>query len=843
MAQEKHLYDYLPSRRNQYHSAVLTSFSFSFHHFENQVLKSLKKAWITSVNIFVDQRMLDDSLGWSSGNLKHIGRTYSVSGIPSTGAFHPKINFFLGDNKILLLYGSGNITPGGHGQNHEIFAGFYADSNNSEALPLLLESWDYLLFNTTYIDGYAAKRVKEELTLSCSLLSPFLGKKHQFYSIDNNLEAALLYNETTSIWEQLLPHITGNEVKTITIVSPYFDKDGYYLQEIKAQFPKANIEIFLQKEFGLPPVEIPKTNISFFDWDMTPRGKEKLKGKISYHRKLHMKIFHFLLKDGTELCVIGSANATKYGIGTSKFKPLNQEFCTLYRSRKIKFLEELEIRGARVQVDVYSLKRQENLSKESSLGSFKPKIRINSIDLNGSKLVVFLNKPLPKREFFFSAHDINGESCIFLPIPSGTANPIEFTVGEDLLSKEGVYGVITQPNGLPQSNKQLVNFIQRLENTSPKESNRILRELISNIESGKFYEFDIIEYVNSLNTSRTAISKITRESSRHSPVSKNEDDDLEKMTYEDAVQAFKNKEEIEKFKNKDPISQLLSALEESFESQQENLLMALLDQEEEAVSSKSHKPQKIEKKAKRNIIVKESAATKKLRNIEVMADNYLKALENRLVIETGISIIDLHQFMLVSIVLTNVCCLTEYQINPNPPEKNTHGVNQESKKEIITTEKFARKLTDLYCNKMLQILTKVVLLLMRKNFNEDSFESTDQQKELLKFKHQIFWNLGLLERKTREEVINDKIVMIGLNTIHMCGTVDETYDNFVLKISNFYGIRYCTPNSMIRFKNNIQQQKMELAEYKLTKFHGYGKVLDQIKKRTKYNTLQGIQIE
>ena len=141
---EKKLFIEIPGRRNDFHSAVLTSFSFNFHHFEFQVLKTLKKKWVTSVSVLVDQNILNQLLGLVSGDLNYISQSYSLVGIPSKGAFHPKINFLVGDDKLLLFFGSGNISPGGHGKNHELFTGFFADSKDSNQLPLLNEAWEYL---------------------------------------------------------------------------------------------------------------------------------------------------------------------------------------------------------------------------------------------------------------------------------------------------------------------------------------------------------------------------------------------------------------------------------------------------------------------------------------------------------------------------------------------------------------------------------------------------------------------------------------------------------------------------------------------------------------------------
>lgn len=114
--EEKQIFEEIPGGKNRFHSAVLTSFSFNFHHFEYQVLKSLKNKWVTNVGILVDSNMLDRSAGLTSAGLRQLTQSYSINGVYCKGAFHPKINFIVGYNELLMIIGSGNITPGGHGK-------------------------------------------------------------------------------------------------------------------------------------------------------------------------------------------------------------------------------------------------------------------------------------------------------------------------------------------------------------------------------------------------------------------------------------------------------------------------------------------------------------------------------------------------------------------------------------------------------------------------------------------------------------------------------------------------------------------------------------------------------
>ena len=133
---EQKLFHEIPKSAD-FHSVVMTTFSFDFHHFESQVLRILKNKGVTNVNIFADTAMLDQSIGLATGRLKSVSRAYSVNAIPCRGAFHPKLTIMAGENDVLLLQGSGNITNGGHGKNHELFNVFYANKEDQIQLPLI----------------------------------------------------------------------------------------------------------------------------------------------------------------------------------------------------------------------------------------------------------------------------------------------------------------------------------------------------------------------------------------------------------------------------------------------------------------------------------------------------------------------------------------------------------------------------------------------------------------------------------------------------------------------------------------------------------------------------------
>jgi hypothetical protein len=389
--EEKKLFQEIPGGKNCFHSAILTSFSFDFHYFEFQVLKSLRQKWISSILVLADQRMLDGVIGVASGNLKQLSQSYSVIGMNTKGAFHPKINFLIGDDKLLIFLGSGNITPGGHGKNHELFTGFYADKEDKKQLPLIIEAWNYIKLISKDLDGYVRNQGINAMPETCSLLNTKSAPKHLYCKIDDSIEVAFLYNEDSTIFEQLISLIPTDEISRITIVCPYYDEDGETLINLQNQFSNSVLDVYLPKDFGLPPVGLsPVNSINFFAWEKTERGEKTISGSEDYKRKLHCKLFHFK-SDQHEYCLIGSANATVAGLGSLSERSLNEEFCVLYKTRGKDLLKSFGIKGDKTRVILSNHVRNTNIEASESKNFHKRTINLKCIDLSGTTLKVYFN--------------------------------------------------------------------------------------------------------------------------------------------------------------------------------------------------------------------------------------------------------------------------------------------------------------------------------------------------------------------------------------------------------------------------------------------------------------------
>lgn len=471
----------LGGRNGKYHSAILTTYAVDLIHFDNQLLNILHRKQICSINVFADAKQLDKSIECASPiYMKNIGKEYCISRMNAMGAFHPKINVFVGDEAVLVVLGTGNLTVCGHGKNHEAFTGFMIDESNLSHRPLIEECWKYLTQFTRQCGKYEVNRILHEIPDNCLYLdSNYEVIPHSYCYIQDGLDAALLYNEQqNSILKQISNSIPLNEIEKITILSPYFDQDGATLTALSDICPQAKISVLLQENHLLSTYALPKSKrISYYDFNETKRGKQTFN---AFDRQLHAKIFHFKSKD-YEYCLIGSANATTAGLGTLNHRGANEEFCVLYRSNHLDFLSILGLKTNK-RIDIKTASQH---SVFYHIPEVKHQYVIHSAQYELSKLTIRCNKVIS-----------NG---LYLAIDNGN-----YIQKEELQSdKDSCYSVSTRlskgqylcylvnEGNTPISNKLYINWNEILETTNPSKTSRSINRFIAHIENEGYDGMDI----------------------------------------------------------------------------------------------------------------------------------------------------------------------------------------------------------------------------------------------------------------------------------------------------------------------------------------------------------------
>ena len=482
----------IPSGRKcgKFHSAVLTTYAIDLIHFDCQVLNMLHRKEICSINIFADNNQIEKSMEYVNPIfMKNIGKEYSVTSIYSKGAFHPKINFFVGDKSILVLFGTGNLTVAGHGKNHEAFTGFMIDETNETHQPLIEECWQYITQFTNQCNAFERNRILKEVSENCTYLNhSFKDEPHRMKKVQADLDAALLYNEPNSgILQQIVNLVPLIDVQKVTVVSPYFDEHGESLITISKLCPNAKIDILIHEKCSLPPCMMPsKKRVTFYDFCETKRGKLTFK---TYDRQLHAKILHF--KTATsEYCVIGSANATKAGLGTVTHRGINEEFCVLYYSKDKDFLSILGLKTKKkLKCEVSSMKRYENNVKSNTQSKYK----ILSAQYENGKITVKCNELIPSGILLAIDNGID-----VIPFKQSICNKEGKFVIDTKLKKTQYTCLLINKKNECISNRVFINWIELLETTNPSKTSRNLNRFISHIENEGYEGIEIADMLSDI---------------------------------------------------------------------------------------------------------------------------------------------------------------------------------------------------------------------------------------------------------------------------------------------------------------------------------------------------------
>lgn len=640
---EKKLFHEVPKSAD-FHSVVMTTYSFDFHHFESQVLRPLKSKGITNVNIFADTAMLDQSIGFSTGHLKSLSSAYSINAIPCMGAFHPKISILAGENDVLLLQGSGNITNGGHGKNHEVFSVFYANKEDQTQLPLIQEAWNYLRILTSRIEGLSADKLNW-VSNNCNLLKEDVLQSHQFHQLSNEFSAALVYNEESSIWQQLINLVPPEGIRNIKIFSPFYDEKGTFVKQLAQQYSQSQIQAFLQPNKGIHPHRMdPAKNVSFLSWDSTNRAKATI---AKYDRKLHSKIIWFDTGE-EQYGLFGSPNATIKAFGSENSRGANDEFAVLIKVPNQNILEELQLTG-----EFESWKPQEIIQvqtieddAEQEQAKNARKIKLLGVDQDGKRITIFIKDAATYKDVNVVFYNNWGEELERLN-SNLKGSKIKLELQEQKSISAVAFIQLVDNEGNTISNKQIVNRLHELWNTNPSTENRRLMKLGSLIESGNSKLFEVINFFNDIQSSRRNLS------SKSSKSAASEDSDREEkpvaaISYEEAIALSKEENEGHHILKQHNSIKIWDAIEHysndlAIAEEEEDM-----DDEEEGDATTSREREDKKPRTEPVRLNSEKVLYSRRRAIEKFLNNYAVGLKRSNSIENyKLGLIDMAMFLIV----------------------------------------------------------------------------------------------------------------------------------------------------------------------------------------------------
>ena len=331
MIDQRQLIKEIPS--GKFHSALMTSFTINLYYWEIQLLRSLSAKGINFVSALVDSDCLSDQLlKFSKAFSGRRPLDFSLHGYKMKGAFHPKIQFYAGRESVLVLVGSGNLTVMGHGRNLEVWSPVMVESIDSPSYPFIRNVWSYLkdLYQGL---GEEADNIIYSIEANCDLLKNDYNEPTTEHFIGEE-SIRFFTNQSTSLYNQCTEWIGNDTIKTITVMSPFYDSKAELIKALYNQYKPSEIRLIVEEGFGsLPkPSNIPDY-VKLYKWDKIAKESGK-----KYQDYFHSKCFFF---DGetNHYMLCGSANASVAAFGIPGVMPTNHEASVGFKSATIDYFK------------------------------------------------------------------------------------------------------------------------------------------------------------------------------------------------------------------------------------------------------------------------------------------------------------------------------------------------------------------------------------------------------------------------------------------------------------------------------------------------------------------------
>ena len=497
--ERQNVLDLIGRDSRRYHSCIITCYSFDFTYFEERVLPVFRASNIRNVNVFVDGNSLESSQEMLTGKEFSFQKNYSLIPVyKGKGVFHPKIILLTGYHEGLLIVGSGNITSSGLNNNDEIWGAFHFKDNSEKNAKIFYEIWAYL---ETYFP--LALGVGSEKLNWFTNNSPWISTLRNL--ISNNSENPIVL--TQLFYKNILKEIPKENVLEITVVSPYFDKEGKIIQQLQRDFSPQKINVFID-ESGILPSEFPfekYDNVKFYHW------KDAKNDFNDNFNRLHAKLIHFQYLD-KEILLFGSANATISALGDENNDGINSEVSLLIKREKSdeNWLKQLQIKTPEktIHFDIIKNFKKNNYTTENKI---KLQNAIFYAENQSNGIVVFTKYSLSEEDTIacFDKFGIKTKNHEYLEIN-------EKTYAFNSQGEE-IFKIAIERNGERISNFSLIHNALYLIKTNPNQLNAELEALLNSDFSENNGLTDLLKYVETdwadetslqVKTNFTSISKV-----------------------------------------------------------------------------------------------------------------------------------------------------------------------------------------------------------------------------------------------------------------------------------------------------------------------------------------------
>jgi hypothetical protein len=189
-----------------------------------------------NVAVLADHTRLSSSLARIPAervdSLSTINRGWLLRGVRSGAAFYPKTYLQVTHGRAKLLVGSGNLSPRGLDEGHEVFTVFRSGTRAGDAALTTWRTWMRRLVGLVG-DTLLAERFRD---LEQRLPTP---------SLQVAIESPLLHNLESPIAVQLGERVQSHQVDEVWLTAPFFDRDGAAVGALLTALRPNHVRLFI----------------------------------------------------------------------------------------------------------------------------------------------------------------------------------------------------------------------------------------------------------------------------------------------------------------------------------------------------------------------------------------------------------------------------------------------------------------------------------------------------------------------------------------------------------------------------------------------------------------------
>lgn len=216
-------------------TAIVLTHNIDFLFVESILLPRLREIGSPQLTIFADAACAANTFRTQERLVTKLGTRYRVVPVDlgASRRFHPKAIFLYDNEGAILAIGSGNATHGGWSSNQEVWPDFVSPGDGGPEIAAFIPYLERVL---TYVPS--AEHIKGET------LGNLTEAGNSWYKALPSPAGLAWTPGNTPLLDQVL-NLTGREIASVDILSPYFDPSASALSRLAA-LSKGEVRVFLQ---------------------------------------------------------------------------------------------------------------------------------------------------------------------------------------------------------------------------------------------------------------------------------------------------------------------------------------------------------------------------------------------------------------------------------------------------------------------------------------------------------------------------------------------------------------------------------------------------------------------